>query len=151
MVKEEKSLAIAFLGFAALGAVFIIVWTVEFSDYLVFIKTAEEAAAIITGVETYSNTAGDTRNRVFVRFYVGRQGYDVATNRWDFTMVAGKAVTALYNPDDPYDFRLKSNIFYGWPFLLGGTTFFLIGITPSIKMLKRRLLKKAHKKQRFPT
>lgn len=137
MSKENKSMLIGFLSFAVLGAILLAAWTVMLFDYFEFIKTAEEATATITYIETYKDSDGDTEHRVFVKYYVGGQEYEVKISYWAITMAVGKTVNVLYNPNDPNDFRLDA-FSYGWLFPVVGTLFLLTGIIPSIKILKRR-------------
>jgi len=142
MGKGSWPLIMFFLLFAILGAILLTAWSVMFFEYLEFNKTAKEATATITVINTYTDRDGDTRHMVFVKFYVGGQEYGGEIGHWDIAMAVGKTVTIRYNTNNPYDFRISSEIINSWPFLLVGVVFFLTGFIPSLKMIKRRLSSK---------
>lgn len=132
--------------FAIFGFVFIIVgifWAVSTDS---FMKNAVEVSAVISEIESYRGSDGDTSHRVYVDyFYDGQEYRDVRLNEYSSGMYEGKEIQLMLDPNNPR--KLMSNIgLYIGPIVFIGMgvvfavagVFSLIGI--SRKSLKKRKL-----------
>lgn len=130
-MKDKNTVVRVIVGlFAIFGFVFIIVgilWAVSADSFL---KNAAEVSAVISEIESYRGSEGDTSHRVYVDyFYDGQEYKDVRLNEYSSGMYEGKEIQLMLDPDNPR--RLMSNVglYIGPIIFIGlGTVFAVVGV-----------------------
>ena len=136
--QKKNSLALPLI-FICVG-IAVILGGVYFSlDYANFKKNALPAAAVITGIEEYRDSDGDTAHDVYVAFNVDNVEYKGKLNFYRAGMMAGDQVGVLYTSGDPGRFRHdgSGNTFMVVFLVIFGSIFTLAGILFLISSRKR--------------
>ncbi len=104
-----------------------------------FRQRAVEVDAIINEIQSYRDSGGDYRHRVYVNYTYGGNEYEnIYLSEYSSNMYEGKKITLLVDPDDPAKISTGFiTVFVGAIFAGMGVIFGLIGIIPLV-MIKRR-------------
>lgn len=108
-----------------------------------FLNVAHEATAVITDIDTYRDSDGDTRRSVAVEFKVDGQTYHGKLGEWHSGMAIGGRTKVYFNPDNPFDFRGGSVNFIGYLVIGFGSVFFIVGASPILSGILKK--KKKHR------
>lgn len=149
-----KKAKLPFLFFSIFGIVGLsvliggIFWTIS---GLKFKKNAVSIPAVITDIESYRDSDGDTNHHVYVSFsYEGEQYNNIPLNEYSSSMYIGKEISLLCDPSHPGRVQTNFSIYFGSGMLLFmGTVFFLVGFIPLTcsftgKARKKKLLSSGH-------
>lgn len=130
--------------FAAIGIIFIIagiIWAVWGSR---FMQSAVEVSAVISEIESYRESDGDTSHRVYVNYSYGGQRYEgVRLNEYSSGMYKGKEIQIMLNPDNPTQLMTNFGLYFGLIMFFGmGVIFASVGVFPLIVMGRKSSAKK---------
>lgn len=150
-MKKEKFTLLFFSIFGIIGLFLLIggiFWTIS---GLKFKKNAVSIPAVITDIESYRDSDGDTHHNVYVSYsYEGKQYDDIPLSEYSSSMYIGKEISLLCDPDHPGRVQTNFGIYFGSGMLLFmGTVFFLVGFIPLTcsftgKTRKKKLLSSGH-------
>lgn len=102
-----------------------------------FLEIAQSTSAIITDIDVYHDSDGDSRHTVYVEFNVDNTEYSGTLNEYNSSMYTGKEVTVYYDPQNPNNFKSSSSKYDGY-FVCGfGLIFLLVGTIPLIFGIKK--------------
>lgn len=130
--------------FAVIGFIFIIAgifWAVSGRR---FVQSAVEVSAVISEIESYRDSDGDTEHRVYVSFSYGGQRYeDVRLNEYSSGMYEGKEIKVMLDPDNPRKLMTNLGLYIGPTVFIGmGAIFACAGVIPLIGMGRKSSAKK---------
>lgn len=144
MKDKNISVKVIFGLFAAIGIIFVIAgifWAVWGSR---FIQSAVEVSAVISEIESYRESDGDTSHRVYVNYSYGGQRYEgVRLSEYSSGMYKGKEIQIMLNPDNPTQLMTNFGLYFGSIMFIGmGVIFASVGVFPLIVMGRKSSAKK---------
>lgn len=114
--------------FSAIGLIFLIVGMSMVLYNINFKRNALETTAVISSIERYRDSDGDTRHTVYVKYTIDGKQYEERLNYYSSGMNTGKEVPIYYNPEKPNRILAKSSYsFFIFFFPLLGLIFAVIG------------------------
>lgn len=131
--------------FFIIGIIFLFVGMKIFVAQTDFKNNAKESNAVITNIETYTDSEGYTEYNVMVRYEVDGKIYDEELNSYSSDMYVGKTLTIYYNQNNPTEISYTDMEFAFLVFPILGLIFTLIGGGIFVKLIidnkkRKRLL-----------
>lgn len=128
--------------FSGVGLIFFIVGISIALNNINFRNNALETTAVISSIERYRDSDGDTRHTVYVRYTIDSREYEEHLNFYSSGMYEGKEISIYYSPEQPGRILAKSSFpFFVFFFPSMGLAFAAIGfvfIFYKIKKIKNR-------------
>lgn len=140
MKKKDKALNIVFYIFAFIGIIFVIAGIVSLMSAEHFKKNAVEVTGVISGIEAYKDSDGDTSHRVYVDYDYGGKIYEgVRLYEYSSSMYEGQKIDLMLDPENPVKIATDfGKILVGIMFIGMGAIFALVGIIPILIMTRRK-------------
>lgn len=143
----KKTISTVFLLVGAVffftGALFAGIGGFFFYDNIKFKESAETCEALITEIEVYRDSDGDTYHNVFVRYEIDGHVYDEELNYYTADMSEGDVITLYYDPANPSKTVVDGGNFLFIVFIGLGSVFAIMGLCFLIKAIKdKRMVKR---------
>lgn len=143
----KKTISTVFLLVGALffviGSLFAGIGGVLLYGNIKFKKSAETCEALITEIEVYRDSDGDTYHNVFVRYEIDGHIYDEELNYYTSSMSEGDVITLYYDPANPSKTVVDGDNFLFIVFIGLGSVFAIMGLCFLIKAIKdKRMIKR---------
>lgn len=128
--------------FGGIGLVFLIVGLCSFISGSVNKNKGEEITAVVTAIERYRGSDGDTSHRVYVDYeYDGKEYTDMPLNYYSSSMRRGKKISITIDPDEPENILSTGvNLMLGGIFGGIGLIFTVLGGAFLLRTYKRKSL-----------
>lgn len=143
MKKKDKAFNIVFYIFAFIGIIFVIVGIVSLISAVRFKKNAVEVTGVISEIEAYKDSDGDTNHKVFVDYdYNGRAYEGIRLYEYSSSMYEGKEIDLMLDPENPAKIATDFGKILGGIMFIGmGAIFSLVGIIPIVFITRRKIRK----------
>lgn len=129
--------------FSGMGLIFFIVGIFFAINTVNFKNNAVETTAVITSIDTYEGSDGDTHHNVYVKYTVRGEQYEERLNFYTSGMRKGKEVTIYYDPFEPSRIMAKSSYDFSLFFFpLFGLVFFIVGFGFILKKIMKTKTRK---------
>ena len=140
MKNQNRTLLIFYILFPLIGIALLIGGWFFLMRTVRFHKTAVEITAVITTIDSYRDSDGDTHHRVYIDYdFDGVHYGDVRLGEYSSTMYEGKTLTLLVDPRDPLNVQGKSSGYVvGILLMVMGAVFAAIGLVPAISSILTR-------------
>lgn len=140
MKQRNKTAIIIPAIFAIVGLIFAIIGIVCLISGQQFKKTAIKIDGIITEIDTYRDSDGDTRHRTYVTYdYDGTQYDNISLGSYSSGMYEGQTLELLCDPNNPGRVRTTGSNYLLFGIFFGmGLTFMLIGGIPILISIRKR-------------
>ena len=116
--------------FAIVGFAFMIGGLFWFMHQKSIVETGEVIKAVISNIDSYRDSDGDTEHHAYVDYSYGGEEYSkVKMSEYSSNMYEGKEIEVYINPDNPWEVTSKSLVYLG-PIIFGGigAVFFVIAM-----------------------
>ncbi len=138
-MKENKLENLIWIIFASMGAIFVIIGLVIFSNVFNYTNKVDTVGTI-TEISSYRNTNHNRNHEVYVSYTVEGKEYESILNSYSSSFYEGKEIEIYYDKDNPSKIGVKSLdlLFLIFPGI--GLIFIIIGGTGIlVKINKKRL------------
>lgn len=146
-MKKNKISTLLFALFAIIGTGLIVGSILFFLSGMRFRQSAVSITGEIEDIVTSRDSDGDIDHEVYVRYTFDGVDYDmVRLSEYSGSMHVGKSINLLCDPEDPWDVRTESSIYFVFiTLMLMGIICFIVGVVPVIvsivkKQRSKRLL-----------
>lgn len=135
-MKKNKTEYFVFGIFALVGTIFVIAGIFWMISGIRFRENAAEVMAVISEIDTYRDSDGDTNHKVYVNYsYDGNTYNDIPLGEYSSGMYEGKEIELLVDPVNPSRISTQLGSIIGSSVFIGmGGIFALVGICPFIVM-----------------
>ena len=140
MRKKESAVDIVFGIFAFVGIIFVISGILWMISGIRFRENAAEVMAVITEIDTYRDSDGDTNHRVYVNYSYGGNTYnDIPLGEYSSGMYEGKEIELLVDPQKPGRISTAFGNIFGPSMFIGmGAIFAAVGICPIVFKIRKK-------------
>lgn len=137
--KKDKTI-IFYIIFSLAGILMLIMGYVFLIRTMRFQKNAVEVTVVISAIERYTDSDGNTNHRVFVDYdFDGVHYHDVQLSEYNSSMREGKQLTMLVDPEDPLNVQGKMSRYIAVIVLMiMGIVFAAVGIVPAVRSVIKR-------------
>lgn len=139
-MKANKTLTLIFSIFGIVGLIMLIGGSTFLVHGYRYQHNADPVDAIITAIETYRDSDGDTHHTAFASYTYEGESYEVRLNSYSADMNEGEPYTLYCTPDNPGDpVSATTEYIMGGVLLLMGIIFFLVGFIPLVNSIRKKV------------